>query len=67
MGDELGSATDIDYLRVSSGLSTPIFTSIGTTIFGAVIQICRPKSRQKWVIWSFLGYLGEFKSDFQTA
>ena len=29
MGHELGSATDIDRLLVSSGLSTPIFTLIG--------------------------------------
>ena len=33
MGDELGSATDIDRLLVSSGLSTPIFTLIGNNDF----------------------------------
>ena len=33
MGDELGSATDIDRLLVSSGLSTPYFTLIGKDDF----------------------------------
>ena len=33
MGDELGSANDIDRLLVSSGLSTPILTLIGNDDF----------------------------------
>ena len=33
MGHELGSATDIDRLLVSSGFSTPIFTFIGKDDF----------------------------------
>ena len=35
MGDELGRATVIDRLLVSSGLFTPIFTLIGNDNFGA--------------------------------
>ena len=33
MGDEMGSATDIDRLLVSSGLYIPIFTLIGNDDF----------------------------------
>ena len=33
MGDELGSATGIDRLLVSSGLSIPIFALIGNNDF----------------------------------
>ena len=39
MGDELGSATDIVRLLVSSGLSTPICTLIGNDDFGTVVKI----------------------------
>ena len=68
MGDELGSPTDIDRLPASSGLSTAVSTLIGKDDFGAVIQAdFSPKCRQKMVIWSFLGYLGEIESDSQTG
>ena len=67
MGDELGSATGIDRLLGSSGLSTPIFALIVNDDFGAVIQILDQKCRQKMVISSFLGYLGEIESDSQTV
>ena len=66
---ELGSATDIYRLLVSSGLSTPIFTLIGnddswsckTDVF--VGQKCL----QKLITLSSLGYLGEFESDSPTV
>ena len=43
MGHELGSATDIDRLLVSSGLSTPIFSLIGNDDFWSCHTDCRPK------------------------
>ena len=67
MVDELGRATDMDRLLVSSGLSTPIFTLSRTTIFGAVTHILVRKYRQKIVSFIFLGYLGEIESDSQTV
>ena len=67
MGDELGSATGIDRLLVSSGLSTPIFTLIKNDDFGAVMQILGQNCRQKLVIFSFFGYLGEIVSDFPNC
>ena len=64
----MSSASDIDRLPASSGLSTAVSTLIGKDDFGAVIQAdFSPKCRQKMVIWSFLGYLGEIESDFQTV
>ena len=48
LSGELGRATDIDRLLVSSGLSARFFTLIGKTIFGAVVQILDEKCRQKW-------------------
>ena len=47
MGDELGSAVDIDYLLVSSGLSTPIFTLIGNDDFWSCNTDLRPKMSPK--------------------
>ena len=43
MGDELGSAADIDRLLVSSGLSTPIFAFIGNDDFWSCHTYFKPK------------------------
>ena len=69
MGDELGSATDIDRLVVSSGLSrTTIFTLIGNDDFLELSwEMLGQKCRQKVAILSFLGYLDEIESDSQTV
>ena len=48
MCEELGSATDIDRLLVSSGLlSTPIFTLIGNDDFWSCPRDFRPKMSSK--------------------
>ena len=47
MGDELGSATDIDRLLASSGLSTPIFALIGNDDFWSCHTDFRPKMSPK--------------------
>ena len=36
-------------------------------MFESVLQILGQKCRQKWVILSFLGYVGEIESDSQTV
>ena len=46
MGDELGSATDIDRLLVSSGLFTPHATLIGNDYFWSCRAEFMPKCRQ---------------------
>ena len=67
MCNELRSGTDIDRLLVCSGLSTPIFALIGNDYFGAVIQILGQKCRQKMVISSLVGCLGEIESDSRSV
>ena len=67
MGDELGSATDIDRLLVSSELSTAIFDLIGNDDFWSCHRDFRPKMSPKYGNLSFVGYLGEIESDFQTV
>ena len=69
MGEELGSATDIDGLLASSGLlCVPLFALIGNDDFWSCqTYFVGQKCRQKSVISSFLGYLGEFDSDSQTV
>ena len=68
MGDELGIATDIDRLLVCSGLVYTIFhVDRERGFLGVVTQILGKKCRQKSVILSFLGYLGEIESDSQKT
>ena len=68
MGDELGSATGIDRLLVSSGPSTTIFTLIGNDEFwSSHTDFVGQQCRQKMAILSFLGYLGEFESHSETV
>lgn len=67
MGDELGNSTDIDRLLWSSGLSTPKSTLIESDDLKNCHMEYMPKSRQKTLILSFLGYLRKIESDPQNA
>ena len=70
MGDELGSATDADRLLVSSGLSaryTTLHLDRERRFLMLPYRIVGQKCRKKWVILSFLGYLGEFESDSRSV
>ena len=66
MGDELGNATYIDCLLVSSALlSTPIFTLIENEYFGSCHTNLEWKSSSKttkMIILRLGGYLGEIES-----
>ena len=59
MGGELGSATDIDRLVVSSQLSKLIFTLIGNDDCWSCHTNLKPNMSAKNNPFSFLGYLGE--------
>ena len=62
MGDELGGATDIDRLLVSSGLSTPELDLIENNEFWSCHTDFFAKMSQNFVLLGFLGYLGEVES-----
>ena len=66
MGDELGSATDIDRF--------PVFRTVYTNFhlhrergFSELSEILGQQCPKKMVIFNFLGYLGEVESDSQTV
>ena len=66
MGDELGSAKDIDRL-VSSGLYSNFHLDRARRFLEPTYRLGGQKCRQKLVILSFIGYLGEFESASQTV
>ena len=67
MGDELGRATVIDRLLVSSGLFTPIFTLTGNDDVGAVIRNLCHNVGTMWHFPRNLGYIGEIEPDSQNV
>ena len=71
IGDEVGSATDIDRLFVSSGPFCTWYTNfhllIGNDDFWSFHTGFRPEISPKKCNLSFLGYLGEIVSDSQTV
>ena len=62
-GDEFGSATDIDRLLVSLGLSTPVSTLVRRDDLRSCHPDLRPKMSPKNGKFEFGGYLGVIESD----
>ena len=67
MGHELGSATDIDRFFVFRTVYTNFHLDRERQFLELSYRRVGQKYRQKMVILSFVGYLGEFESDSQTV